>query len=75
MSPLKSPAKMSICSCGGCTHLVDYWLPMASYRQFAVIFPIPMRHGLQSHRDLSAKVYCFIIKGIRSYYKKKALAS
>jgi len=48
---------------------------MAPYRQFVVTFPIPMRYGLHSNREMFSKVYRIIIKEIHSYYKIKAPAA
>ena len=57
------------------THLVDHVLPMASYRQFEVTFPILMCYWLHSNKELFSNVYRILFKEIHSYYKTKALAS
>jgi len=57
------------------THLVENVLPVVSYRQFVVSFPIPMRYWLQANRKLYAKIHKIMIAQIHKYYIDKAAAN
>ena len=54
------------------THLTDNVLPMVSYRQFVISFPIPLRYWMHSNKKLFAKIHSLVIKQLHTYYKQKA---
>ena len=56
------------------THLLDDVLPLVSYRQFVVSFPIPMRYWLHTNKRFFAKVHRIIIDLIHGYDSTKASA-
>jgi hypothetical protein len=53
-------------------HLVENVLPLVSYRQFVLSFPIPLRYWLHTNRKLFSRVHRYVIDEIHGLYQTKA---
>ena len=53
-------------------YLIENSLPIASYRQFVISFPEPLRFWFQTNKKLYLHVHKIVISEIHRYYQNKA---
>ncbi|MBM4253000.1 MAG: hypothetical protein FJ146_13590 [Deltaproteobacteria bacterium] len=54
------------------THLKQNVLPLVSYRQFVVSFPVPLRYWLHTNKRFASEIFGLVTKEIHRYYLHKA---